>query len=625
MAFKLDRQGQENVPSRGRWVTAGIFLFAALTLNSPPVVLSQDLDPWAIDHFERAQRAQQANDLEVSAQEYQLVISREPKFAGAYLNLGIVRHQQRRYMDAVKILRTAVALDPRDLGGQLFLGIDEYLAGDPRSALSHLKVAVRIDCTNREAGIYLGLAYGALNKPLEAVKTLRATAQYHPKDAEIFYRIGQAYLEATKQASAELKEFGGQTAPYHWALAIGAEQKNDSVTAIQEYMRALACDSATAELYLRLAMLCQKSGYPYLASAALERLKVLDPSSKLDPSELVRIGAEAERGESLASETVVADNRVGFQRLWEKIPPPDESHSGPLLADRFVNRALNASLASPAGPSLKSALELYSSGHYKNAAEQISRSKLPDINWAAAYFLALAYLHAADYDGAAQVLGDRLLPYLRVPSVSLLAIEVETCLALTYLAQVTAINPNSYMAKLLQADYYAVSSQYKEALAAYQEALKLAPDRLGIHLAVGKVYESEFQWQAAIAEFRSELDLDPSNQMALAHLGHALTEAREPREAILILERLLKTNPEDGQGYADLGKAYEIAGQTEEAIRAYHHALLSSPSQIDVHYRLFQLYRRIGEQDKAKKELALFKADEAQKHESYLQSLDDLK
>jgi len=119
--------------------------------------------------------------------------------------------------------------------------------------------------------------------------------------------------------------------------------------------------------------------------------------------------------------------------------------------------------------------------------------------------------------------------------------------------------------------------------------------------------------------------LAPANEMALAHLGHALTEAREPREAIPILERLLRTNPRDDQGYADIGKPYEMEGETKRAIQAYHQALLSSPSQIDVHYRLFQLYRRIGEQDKAQKELAAFKADEAQKHEGYLQSLADLK
>jgi tetratricopeptide (TPR) repeat protein len=626
---KIDWERYTIVPSRARPVSSvlAIFLLALplLSLFDLPTASGQVLDAWVVEHFGRAQRAQQENNLELAAEEYQLIVSREPKFAGAYLNLGIVRHQQRRYTEAVKVLRTAVALDPRALGGQLFLGIDEYLAGDPQSAVPHLEAALEIDHTNREAGIYLGLAYSALNKPLVAVATLRATAQYHPNDADICYRIGQAYLEASQQASAELKEFGDQTAPYHWALAIGAEQKNDSVTAIQEYMRALACDPGIAELYLRLAILCQKSGYPYLASAALQRLKVLDPNCQLDVSSLPRIGVESERAESVAPENVVADNQVGFRRLWDEIPSPDESHSGPVVADRFVNRALTASLASPAGVALKKALQLYSSGDYKGAAAEISRSKLSNTNWAAAYLLALAYLHAADYDDAAQVLGDRLLPYLKVPSVSLLSIEVETWLALTYLAQVTAIRPNSYMAKMLQADYYAASSQYKEALAAYQEALKLAPDRLGIHLALGKVYESQFQWQPAIAEFRAEVELDPSNQMALAHLGHALTEARDPVEAIPILERLLRTNPQDGQGYADLGKAYEIAGRTEEAISAYHHATLTSPTQIDVHYRLFQLYRRVGKEDEAKKELALFKADEAQKHESYLRSMDDLK
>jgi tetratricopeptide (TPR) repeat protein len=598
----------------------GISLLGVFALLSLSNASGQTFDQWIVDHFGRAQRAQQENNLDAAAKEYRLVISHDPKFAGAYLNLGIVYHQQRRYSDAVKVLRTAVLLDPRALGGQLFLGIDEYLSGDFRNALSHLKIALQLKPANREAGVYLGLTYLALNQPLRAAGVLRTTAEYYPTDSAISYQIGQAYLEGMKEASAELKQFGNQTAPYHWGLAIGAEGKNDRVMAIQEYMRALACDPTIAELYLRLAIVSEKSGFPYLASAALHRFKVLNPTSNLVESDLANLGPESHEKGAFAS-----DNKVAFQRLWDAIPPLDGTYSGPLVADRFVNRALMDRLASPAGPILKAALELYSSGHYKEAAAKISALKFSFTDWATAYLLALAHMHASDYDEAAHVVEDRLLPYLKVPSVSLLAIEIESWFALRYLNRVIAMQPNSYFAKLLQADYYAATEQSKEALATYQEALTLAPNHLGIHLAIGKVYEHQLQWVAAVEEFKAELALAPANAMALAHLCHALTEARQAREAIAALEKLLKSNPHDGEAYADLGKAYELEGETGKAIRAYSQALLNGSSYIGAHYRLFQLYRKTGEQDKAQKELAAFKAAEAQQQESYLQSLADLK
>ncbi len=113
--------------------------------------------------------------------------------------------------------------------------------------------------------------------------------------------------------------------------------------------------------------------------------------------------------------------------------------------------------------------------------------------------------------------------------------------------------------------------------------------------------------------------------MALAHLGQALTQARETDQAIPVLEKLLKTNPTDGAAYGDLGKDWEVEGQTEKAIEAYEHALAYDPNQISLHYRLFQLYRKVGKKERAEKELTAFKAADAKKHKSYQQSIAALK
>src|SRR5262245_48169392 len=111
----------------------------------------QNLDAWTVEQFRLAQDAQRKNQLDEAANEYQLVISRNPRFAAAYLNLGIVEHQQRKYSEAVKALRTAASLNPRLLGAQLFLGIDEYLTEDFRDAREHLTKALQLSPTDRQA------------------------------------------------------------------------------------------------------------------------------------------------------------------------------------------------------------------------------------------------------------------------------------------------------------------------------------------------------------------------------------------------------------------------------------------------------------------------------------------
>src|ERR1700689_4408081 len=71
---------------------------------------AQELDDWTVSHFNQAMQAQRANDLPTAEAGYRLITSRNPRFAGAYLNLGIVYHQQKKYTDAVTVLKKAVQL-----------------------------------------------------------------------------------------------------------------------------------------------------------------------------------------------------------------------------------------------------------------------------------------------------------------------------------------------------------------------------------------------------------------------------------------------------------------------------------------------------------------------------------
>ena len=84
----------------------------------------QSVDEWKAQHFRLARQAQLQSNLNAAAEEYRAIISRNPKFAGAYLNLGLVYHEQRKYREAVKALESAASLQPGLLGAQLFLGID---------------------------------------------------------------------------------------------------------------------------------------------------------------------------------------------------------------------------------------------------------------------------------------------------------------------------------------------------------------------------------------------------------------------------------------------------------------------------------------------------------------------
>src|SRR5581483_11889637 len=112
--------------------------FLVIVLLSPLCCLSVPvaLDDWAIDHFERARQAQDTGDFPRAAQEYRLVLSRNPNFAEGYLNLGIVYQQQSKYWEAAKVLQQALRIKPSLLPAKVVLGMSRYFCQDYQAALN---------------------------------------------------------------------------------------------------------------------------------------------------------------------------------------------------------------------------------------------------------------------------------------------------------------------------------------------------------------------------------------------------------------------------------------------------------------------------------------------------------
>ncbi len=536
-----------------------------------------DIDAWTVQHFRLASEAQRQNNLGVAEKEYQLILSRRPKFAEVHQNLGIVYHQQRKYRKAVKTLQVAVSLKPDLLGAQVFLGIDRYMIQEFKSAVGSLEKALRLNPEERQAGLYLAFTYLALESPEKAARQLRKTAQYFPEDVEIAYHLGEAYLEGVRQRMVSLQQAGERSALRHWALAISSEQKGDRDGTILEYLRALAIEPKNVELYWRLAIALRKAGMADLSGAALQRYALLNPDRDLES-----LGLDAIASEPSGDQAAIAAHKDSYERLWESLP-------------------------------------------YRGAAEKIKgRITGQPQDWPLAFLQARSYFLASDYDAAEQVVEGPLRNYFHLPSVALLRLEIESQLALRYFGLVVAKEPNSDRAKLLLAKSYGATGRTKDAISTYQEILEQAPDRLGIHLAIGQLYEDEQKWPAAIEELKAELALAPDNALALAHLGHAYEESQDADQAIQVLTKLLETHPEDGRAYADLGRAWAMKQNPAKAIEAFERALLYDSNQHNLHYRLFQLYSKMGDNLKAKTHLAAFKAGEIDKQKKLRAATADL-
>ena len=253
------------------------------------VAAQVDLDPVTIDHFQQAMEAQKARQYDKAAEQYRQVLSKNPKFAEAYLNLGIVYQLQYRYPESISVFREALALKPDMLSADVLLGISYYMLQDFQAARKPLEEVLAHNPKERPAGIYLALALLGLDQPEEAARQLRRTAEYFPDDIEIMYHLGVAYSDGVKKSAQQLLETSRESALYEWATAISADHKNDTAGALLHYLKAIQIDPNIPQLYSRVAALFEMAGFPDLARDAARRsrdwiLRPLADRSKAHPA-----------------------------------------------------------------------------------------------------------------------------------------------------------------------------------------------------------------------------------------------------------------------------------------------------------------------------------------------------
>src|SRR5438093_7659352 len=138
---------------------------------------------------------------------------------------------------------------------------------------------------------------------------------------------------------ALMHEFGDNSALSHWAHAISAEQKRDLVGAIQEYLRALAIEPNTVELYWRLARALQKAGISEMAASAMQRFAELNPDwdgGKFSNTEMA--------GNASEEADVISAHKDSIWKLWESLPMVRLEGAWPGVADHLVNEAVKKRL-----------------------------------------------------------------------------------------------------------------------------------------------------------------------------------------------------------------------------------------------------------------------------------------
>jgi len=134
----------------------------------------------------------------------------------------------------------------------------------------------------------------------------------------------------------------------------------------------------------------------------------------------------------------------------------------------------------------------------------------------------------------------------------------------------------------------------REGIEQFEQALHLNPDYAEVHQNLGSALARMGGLEQAVGHWEQAVRINPSLAEAHYNLGLALMGQGRLQEAIGHFEKALQIQPEDVQAQYNLGNALLQAGEVQEAIGHYKHALQIKPDYAAVHNNLAAALMRQG-------------------------------
>jgi tetratricopeptide (TPR) repeat protein len=277
-------------------------LAAIVTVASgAPVALGQASSDQIAEHQQAAQQAEARDDFATAVEEYKLLTTWLPDNGQVWSNLGVALYFHNEFTSAAGVMHHAIALN-RDLySPHLFLGLSEARLSHAEAAIAELKKAIAINGADPLAHTWLGYEYLAESNYEQAVEQLLVATRSDARNADIWYALGQCYLDLDKEAIRQLWRVapdGGRI----WQLAaeqfeiqgnkgaalrayLGALKRRPDLAALKEKITALggsiprAAAKPAAPTTTEDAAYGRVRRYEREAKAAFERVSQIDPDS----------------------------------------------------------------------------------------------------------------------------------------------------------------------------------------------------------------------------------------------------------------------------------------------------------------------------------------------------------
>ena len=150
------------------------------------------------------------------------------------------------------------------------------------------------------------------------------------------------------------------------------------------------------------------------------------------------------------------------------------------------------------------------------------------------------------------------------------------------------------------------SGQFREAIEAFEQCLKLEPRNVEAENNVGLSYEGLQRPAEAVQAFENAIawqtESPAKNPEPFIELAHLYLNENQPEKAVPYLSQCIAISPNVSKAHEELGKAYSLLHRLPEAQEELEKAVELSPQAPNLHCMLAAVYRQQGLGEKAKAE-----------------------
>ncbi|MPZ20610.1 MAG: tetratricopeptide repeat protein [Luteitalea sp.] len=157
-------------------------------------------------HAEAAKEAQARGDFATAIQELTALARLLPERADVQSNLGLAYFFHKQPKEALAAFEKALDIDPDLVSALIFSGIAHQTLSSPPRATPLLQRAVTLAPVDPLAHTWLAHSYVAQDRPREAVDHFLIASRHAPRDVDVWYGLGQAYLQLGREAVMRLAE-----------------------------------------------------------------------------------------------------------------------------------------------------------------------------------------------------------------------------------------------------------------------------------------------------------------------------------------------------------------------------------------------------------------------------------